>query len=208
MRVPVVGVDLPPGHRVPERFARILARPHRRDPGRARLPRVDLIPLRRRPTEHHLVEAYGILGRLEARNLAEVVVLFRRRQPGMGIGRSDDAELERVDAELLLVGEAALVGFARVLARVHVRRRRFGAKVGLVKALEVRKLVGRRERRMCFAVAFHLRDFVERLPPAAARGVVAVERLLRRERHSSNIRPAERFPLCGIASTLPPVFCS
>ena len=57
------------------------------------------------------------------------------------------------------------------------------AEAPLVPGLEIRELVVRGKRRVRLAVALHLGDFVERLPAHPALRVVAVERLLRGQRH-------------------------
>src|SRR5262245_20907267 len=101
----------------------------------------------------------------------------------MRIGRSDEAELERVDAELQLVGEAALQRLARVLAGQHVGLLELGTEAAAIPTLEVGELVARREGRMRLAVALGLGRLVYRLPAPPALGVVAVERLLRGQRN-------------------------
>ena len=59
---------------------------------------------------------------LKRSDLAEEIVLGGGRQAGVGVGRADHAELERIGAESFLVLQAALERRAGVLARQHVRR--------------------------------------------------------------------------------------
>ena len=97
--------------------------------------------------------------------------------------------LKGFDAKLLFVFEAALQRFARVFTRQHVGRVRAGSEAAFVPGLEVSKLVVHRQSRMGLAVTLRLCDFVDRLPAHALCGIVAVDRLLRRERHIVEHQP-------------------
>ena len=67
-----------------------------------------------------------------------------------------------------------------------------------------RELVVGRQRRVRLAVALGLHDLLQHLPARAALGIVARQRLARRSPSSSNMRPFERLPLCGMASSCRP----
>ena len=82
----------------------------------------------------------------------------------MRIGRADHAELEWVRADLLLILEAALERLARILAREHVRCVNGSPKATLVPSFEIGELILGREHWVRFTVAFHLGNFVDRLP--------------------------------------------
>ncbi len=95
----------------------------------------------------------------------------------MRVGRADHAELERVDAQLLLLLQAHLQRAAGVLVRQHLIGLGLqSGDVGLVPGAVVGELVGRRQLRMRLAVALDLRDLVQRLPAHAGLGVAPVDR--------------------------------
>ena len=67
--------------------------------------------------------------------LAEVVVLARRRQPGMRIGGGDQAVLIRVDANTVTQLQADLEGGTRILVLQHLLL--FGAVAGDIRHIPV-----------------------------------------------------------------------
>ncbi len=72
------------------------------------MPRGDLVALRRFAPDDDFLEADRVRRRLERNDLAEEIVLGAGRQRGVRVGRADHAELERIGAQLRLVGQPAL----------------------------------------------------------------------------------------------------
>ena len=115
--------------------------------------------------------------RLDAGVLAEEVVLLGRRQAGMRVGAADEAELERVDAELLLQLQAFLQRPPRIFPLDHAGLLRHAGEIGLIPFLELGELVGGRERGMRLAVTLDLGDLVHRLPARPRLGPFAGQRI-------------------------------
>jgi hypothetical protein len=88
----------------------------------------------------------------------------------MGVGGTDHAKLERVDAQIHFVGETALECLTRVFLWQHIGCLRRRAELALVPGFEIGKLVVGGQGRMRLAIALHLRDFVERFPTCAPLG--------------------------------------
>ena len=96
----------------------------------------------------------------------------------MRISGADQPELIRIHPKLRFHLETVLERGTRILELQHLRLLHFReVEVALVPTLEVRELVVRRKERMRFAVAFDLRDFVERLPTHAILCICAIDLL-------------------------------
>lgn len=126
----------------------------------------------------------------------------------MRVAAADQAELVGVGAEFLLQFQAVLVGRAEVFKFEHVLRLRNAAiEIALIPDLEIGELVIRRQERVRLAGALGLGRFIEALPFRARFDIAAIE-FLAEGLDGGNIKPLLRLPLCAIARTLPPVFCS
>ena len=123
--------------RVPDRLAGVFGRP---DPGvtcGGHLP-TDDVDLRR--GDHRVLPAVRV--RLDARVLAEKVVLLGCREAGMRVGAADEAELERVDAKFCLKFQPFLQRAPRILAFDHSGRLRHARQIGGIPFLEPREFIG------------------------------------------------------------------
>ena len=110
---------------------------------------------------------------LEHGDLAEIARLLRRGERGVRVGGTDDAELERVHAELGLELQPELQGRATVLVLEHLLGLGLAqVEVALVPGTVIGKLVVGRKDRVCFTVALDLCHFVQGLLALAALGVV------------------------------------
>ena len=94
----------------------------------------------------------------------------------MRVGAADKTELVGIDAEFGFHLEAVLERRADILEFQHLRLLHFGQiEVSLVPALEIRKFIVGRKKRMGLAVTLDLRGLVERLPTGAVLGIFAVD---------------------------------
>ena len=108
----------------------------------------------------------------------------------MRVGAADEAELERVHAELLLELQALLQRAPRIFPLDHAGLFRHAGEVGLVPFLEVGELVGGGERGVRLAVALDLGDLVHRLPARPRLGPFAGQRIA--EKRLEREHPAVR----------------
>ena len=91
----------------------------------------------------------------------------------MRVRGTDQAELVRVGTKFCLELEAVFKCFASILVLQHtILFHHCEVQVAKCQRFVVGKLIIRREQRMCFAVAFNLSDFVERLPEGALRCII------------------------------------
>ena len=96
----------------------------------------------------------------------------------MRVGAADQAELVGIDAEFGLHLQAVPQRRAGILELQHLRLLHLGQiEVALVPALEIRKFVIGRKKRMGLTVTLDLRGFVKRLPAHAVLGIFAVDPL-------------------------------
>ena len=175
------GIDLLALHRVPDRGAGVLLRPDRGVTGRDQLVALEHAVLGLGERVVHALRLGLGIGRL-----AEEVVLLRRGQRGVRVGRTDHAELVGVGAQPAFQQQAVLQRLAGVFGGEH--RLRLGLRqvqVARVPGLVVGEGVVGRQERMRLAVALDLGDLVHRLPLRAlldiglvdgAAGILRVDR--------------------------------
>ncbi len=112
--------------------------------------------------------------RLGAAVLAEEIILVGGRQRRVRVGRTDHAELERIDAKFLFELEPELETGAGVLVLQHLRLLELGqVEIALVPQLEAGELVIRRQEGMRLAVALDLRHLIHRFKPRPRLGIGA-----------------------------------
>ena len=111
-------------------------------------------------------------------SLAEEVVVISGSERGVSVSGTDQPELVRINSKLRFHLEAVLKRRARILEFEHLRLFLHAiVEIAFVPAFEVGELVVRRKEWMRLAVAFDLRDFIQRLPAHAILGVFAVDLL-------------------------------
>ena len=115
---------------------------------------------------------------LRVGSLAKEIVVISGSKRGMSVSGTDQPELVRIDPKFRFHFEAVLKRRARILEFEHLRLFLHAiVEIAFVPAFEVGELVVRRKEWMRLAVAFDLRDFVQRLPAHAIFCVVAVDLL-------------------------------